>query len=162
MKLRRVTLALLFATLPACASMQEPEDQRTTQGPTAEELWVYRVALQNGREPNFDERRYWENQLEQRITKYLGDHPEVANSVDVSTFRFFHQAQVGMSKEQVLILLGPPLALTTDAGELEKLARRYWTDMKGNVTEAWAYPFGWRLYFNGSRLADITQYRPRK
>ena len=66
-----------------------------------------------------------------------------------------------MSKEQALILLGAPAQTTTDAAELEKLARKYWSEIQGNATEAWVYPLGWRLYFSGSRLVDITQYQPR-
>ena len=41
---------------------------------------------------------------------------------------------------------------------MEKLARRYWPSIKGNATEAWVYPEGWRLYFKDSIVVDITQY----
>ncbi len=42
---------------------------------------------------------------------------------------------------------------------METLARAYWPAIKGgNVTEAWVYPLGWRLFFNGPRIVDITQY----
>jgi hypothetical protein len=30
--------------------------------------------------------------------------------------------------------------------------------IQGNATEAWVYPLGWRLYFAGMKLVDITQY----
>ena len=134
------------------------KEQRTTQGPLAEDLFAANMWLTNGREPNFDERRHWSNQIDIRISQYLQRHPEAANSLDVSTFRFVRQVSVGQSAEQVLILLGPPLARTTDEAEMEKLARRYWTTMKGNVTEAWVYPDGWNLYFKDSTVVDITQY----
>ena len=105
-----------------------------------------------------DERRHWENQLDLKISQYLHSHPEAASSQDVMTFRFMKQASVGQTNEQVLILLGPPLARTTDEAEMEKLARRYWPYIKGNATEAWVYPDGWNLYFRDSTLVDITQY----
>lgn len=145
----------------ACAGLKSPLEQRTTQGPTAEELWVYRVLLLNRREPTFDERRHWEDQLDERIAAYLRSHPEVANSLEVSTFRFYRRAAVGMSSEQILILLDAPLATTRDPAEMAKLARRYWPEISGRATEAWVYPLGWHVFFAGSRVTDITQYLPR-
>jgi hypothetical protein len=79
----------------------------------------------------------------------------------VSTFRFYRRVAVGQTKEQVLILLGPPSAVTTDQAEIEKLARKYAPAIKGNATEAWVYPLGWSLFFAGPRLVDITQYLER-
>ena len=96
--------------------------------------------------------------MELKISQYLREHPDTANSIETAAFRFYRQASVGQSKEQVFILLGPPVGTTTDAAEMEKLARRYWPELKGNVTEAWVYPLGWNLYFAGQRLVDITQY----
>jgi hypothetical protein len=143
--------------LAACASMRAVE-QRTTQGPSAEQLWTLRVMMANGREPSFEERRYWQDRMDLAIEDYLRRHQDFGNSLQVSTFRFLRQTEVGMSKEQVLILLGPPLAVTTDAGQMEKIARRYWPLIQGNATEAWVYPLGWNFYFTGPRLVDITQY----
>ena len=155
---RRILLVALLVTLAACASARVKE-QRTTQGPMAEDLWMTSVILANGREPNFDERRHWTNQLELKISQYLHQHPEVANSLDVSTFRFVRQVSVGQTKEQVLILLGRPLSATTDKAEMEKLARAYWPAVQGTeASEAWLYPAGWRLYFKDTNLVDITQY----
>ena len=133
-------------------------EQRTTQGPSARELWTLRMIVQNGREPTMDERIEWENQMETKITQFLNQHPETANSLQVTAFRFDRRATVGMSKEQVMLLLEAPVAITGNETDMEKLARRYWGALKGNVTEAWVYPLGWNLYFAGSRLVDITQY----
>jgi hypothetical protein len=152
-----VGAALLVAA--ACATRSAVE-QRTTQGPTARELWTHRVLADNGREPTFDERQHWERALDRQISNYLAEHPEVANSLDVSTFRFFRRVAVGMSKAQVMILLGAPLSVTMSAAEMETLARKYWPGIEGNATEAWTYPLGWRLFFAGERLIDITQYLP--
>ena len=129
-----IALVAILTFLAGCASLRVKE-QRTTQGPLAEDLFITIVYMANGREPNFDERRHWENQLDYRISQYLHSHPEAANSQDVMTFRFMKQASVG-----------------------QKLARRYWPYIKDNATEAWVYPDGWNLYFKDSTLVDITQY----
>ena len=64
-----------------------------------------------------------------------------------------------MSKEQVVILLGPPAPRPRDAAEMEKLARQYWPAIRARkVTETWSIRWGWHLYFAGEKLADITQY----
>lgn len=153
---RAVLLVSALTLVTGCKST--PVEQRTTHGPSAEEFFFLQSVMTNRREPSFDERRYWEGQLDWRITQYLNQHPEDANAVDVSTFKFYRRAAIGQSKEQVMILLGAPLAVTSDAGEIEKLAHRYASLIKGNATEAWAYPVGWTIYFAGTRVIDITQY----
>jgi len=158
--IRGVTRSILVAgllILAACTSYRIKE-QRVTQGPMAEDLFMTRGIMANGKEPNFDERRHWNNQIDLKISQYLNRNQDSANSVDVSTFRFIRQVSVGQSDEQVLILLGPPIEKTTDDAEMEKLARKYWPSIKGNATEAWVYPAGWRLYFKDSKVVDITQY----
>src|SRR5215831_3684665 len=159
-KILRVLSVLVVVgglALSGCASMRRVE-QRTTQGPSARELWYLRMLVQNGREPTQDERLDWENQMETRVTQYLNEHPEAANSLQVTAFRFDRRAAVGMGKEQIMLLLEAPVGITGSEPDMEKLARRYWPMLKGNVTEAWIYPMGWNLYFAGSRLVDITQY----
>ena len=119
------------------------------------------MALANGREPTFDERLHWERQLDFAISRYLAKDQEFASSPELSTFRLDRRTVVGMSKEQVAILLGAPQRTTTDTGEIETLAGKYWPEIQTHATEAWVYPLGWRLYFAGARLVDITQYQPR-
>jgi len=157
-----LALAMLPLLLGGCQSMNPPIEQRTTQGPTALEIWMFRMMAANGREPTFDERRYWDDEMEARIGAYLREHPEVANSLEVTSFRLYRRVTAGMTREQVLLLLGPPLAMSRDAGDMEQRARRYWADLKGKVDEAWAYPQGWSLFFSGDRVADITQYLENK
>ena len=157
---RRVLLVAGLLALAACAAYRTKE-QRTTEGPMAEDIWALKVVLANGRDPNIDERRRWDNQLELRISQYLREHPEAANSLDVSTFRFIRQVSIGQTAEQVLILLGPPALRITDEGEIAQLARQYWPAVQSsNPTEAWTYPAGWRLYFKDLKVVDITQYLP--
>jgi hypothetical protein len=152
-----VALAMLAGG--ACATRMGVE-QRTTQGPTAQQMFNYRVMTETGHEPTFDERRQWDEQIEQRISAYLREHPDKANALDVSTFRFLRQPQVGMDKDQILILLGAPLSVSGDQGQMQKIARRYWPEIQGNATEVWVYPLGWNLFFAGQKLIDITQYFP--
>lgn len=152
----RAVLAVVLAAA-ACASGRPQIEQRTTQGPEAEVMWTYRVAVANGREPTFDEKLSWERQLDLAIGRYLAKDQAFANSPELSTFRFARRAVVGMSKEQVTILLGAPERATTDPGEIETLAGKYWPDVRPHATEAWVYPIGWHLYFSDSRVVDITQ-----
>lgn len=159
--LRVVGLVCVAAVLAACGTLRPPLEQRTTQGPTAAELWLYRVGLANNRQPTFEESRHWEDDLDDRIAKYLRANPSAANSLDVSTFRFLRRAAVGQTKEQIMILLGPPLATTSDPVEMEKVARKFWPDIKPRAQEAWMYPLGWYFYFGDSRVVDITQYQLR-
>jgi hypothetical protein len=161
----RIWLAVLVV-LTACGcravgplrEFGDKVEQRTTEGLTADQMFTYKSITQNGREPNFDEKITWRDSIDLKIRDYLRQHPEDANSLQVSRFRFDRRATVGMSKEQILILLGPPDEVATDAARMQELARKYWSEMQGNVTEAWIYPLGWNYYFAGDRLKDITQF----
>lgn len=155
------SVPFLLIALAGCAQFR-PTEQRASQGPMAEEVWAATVLLTSGRQPTLEETHQWEVQIDRRISQYLAQHPEVANSPEVQIFQFVRQVAVGMSKEQVVILLGAPPIATKDVAEIEKLARRYWPSIKPKkVTEAWAYPQGWRLYFSESTVVDITQYLER-
>jgi hypothetical protein len=156
-----VLACAVVLALTACKTLQPPIEQRTTQGPTAEDLWMYKVVTTNGREPTFDERRHWQDDIDFRVGQYLREHPDAANSLDISTFRFLRRTAVGMTQEQVLILLGPPVARTTDPAEIEKLARKFWPAVKDQAKEAWVYPLGWYIYLADGRVVDITQYLER-
>lgn len=138
----------------------KPFEQRTTEGPSAEQAFAYRVSQQNGREPTFDERQTWNDDLDLKVARYLDAHPEDANSFSVTKFRSLRQTAVGMSKEQVTILLGPPVATTTEADRMADLGRKYWSHFQDRPTEAWSYPGGWSLFFVGDRIVDITQFLP--
>lgn len=150
----------LVALLSGGCAMRREVEQRTTQGPTALQMFNWKVLSETGREPMFEEKRVWDQQIEDLISAYLRKHPDKANSFDVTTFRFLRQVTVGMDKEQVLILLGAPAVISGDQDQMEKIARRYWPQIQGNATEVWVYPLGWNMFFAGQRLIDITQYVP--
>jgi hypothetical protein len=65
-----------------------------------------------------------------------------------------------MDKEQVTILLGAPLTLSTDAAQMATWARRHWPDLRGRADEAWTYPLGWTVFFEKGKVVDLTQYLP--
>jgi hypothetical protein len=156
-----LAIALVVLHAAGCAPFwSKPTEQRTTEGLTAEQVFTYRVLRQNGREPNFEEWRTWRDDMDERISAYLREHPDAANAFDMTKFRLLRQTSVGMTKPQVQILLGPPEGTTSDAAQIEKVARRYWPLIKEKATEVWVYPLGWNLYFAGDRLIDITQYLP--
>lgn len=155
-------LAVLVSLLSACLTKSRSAvEQRTTQGPTAELFWTAKMLVQNGRAPNFEEKRHWENDIDERIAAYLRTHQHAANSLEVSSFRFNRQVVVGMDKEQVAILLGDPARSSTDPAEMSNVARAYWPFMRGKVSEVLVYPFGWAFFFERGKLVDITQYVPR-
>ena len=159
---KRPLVAVVLCVLTGCAVLVPPIDQRTTQGPTAAEFWTARVMTQTGRSPSFEERRHFEDEMDERIARYLREHQDAANSITVTSFRSLRQVTVGMDQGQVEILLGAPLTTTRDAAQMQTLARHHWPDIrdKAKPDEAWTYPFGWVIYFKESRVADITQYLP--
>jgi hypothetical protein len=155
---RVAVLAGLALALGACAMFTPPVDQRTPHGPSADEFFVMRSIEANGRHPSFEERRHWEDHIDDQIGRYLREHPRAASDLNVSNFKFFRRSTVGMTKDQITILLGPPLASTTEPAEIEKLARRFAPQIKARAKEAWMYPLGWNFYFAEDRVVDITQY----
>lgn len=158
MRARSILIPAVAVLLVGCA-LRRPIEQRTTLGPTARELWTWRMTAQLGREPSFEERRHFDDELEQRIARYLAEHPEDAGALNVSTFRFDRQVSVGMSQEQVRILLGPPAARIADEAAMEQQARRFWPDIRPAARKAWAYPLGWTVYFGErDRVVDITRF----
>ena len=154
----RIISALVLVVLAGCASSMGAVEDRTTHGPKAEQIWMAQVMERTGRMPSFEESNAWRDQSDQRISRFLMQHPEVANSFEVQGFRFDKQVSVGMTKEQVTVLLGAPEAIVTDVKDLEKLARKYWPSMKDKVSEAWLYTLGWRVFMHEDKVVDLVQY----
>jgi len=156
-------VAVVVWLLAGCSVLLPPIDQRTTQGPTAAEFWTVRVMQQTGRSPSFEEKRHFEEDLDERIGRYLREHEAAASSSTILSFRSLRQVTVGMEKGQVEVLLGPPLTTTRDAAQMQNLARHHWPEVrdKSKPDEAWSYPFGWVVYFSNSRVVDITQHLRR-
>ena len=154
----RTALAALgfLCTLSACASSKEPLVQRATEGPTADQMYAARFAGDYGRQPTFDETSAFRGQLEDRVSAYLTRHPDLSTSTRASQFTFHRRAAVGMTREEVVLLLGPPSSQTTDPPRMEAAAKQFWPAVGRQATEMWSYPDGWSLYFDGDRLVDLT------
>jgi hypothetical protein len=151
-----VTVLLASLALGGCALFTV--EQRTTDGPTAEEMWKERFRVANGRSPSFTEKQTFDDQMDARVREFLAKNPQVASSLRVSNLRFLRQTTVGVTKDEVTLLLGTPQGVTDDAAQMERLARKFWPSVKPQAKEAWSYPGGWTLYFDGDTLTDITRY----
>ena len=160
--MRRVALVLAAVVLgTGCAGLTQTVDERTSQGPTADEFWMTKMLSSNGRYPTFEEKRHFQDELDARIARYLRENQQAASDpLTVQAFRNLHQVTAGMQKGQVEVLLGTPFTTSDDAQQMANWARRHWPEIRGRADEAWGYPFGWIFYFNKGKLVDITQYLP--
>jgi len=159
---RALGLAVLvaLACVSGCASstqhQYDKEVQRATEGPSADEVFASRFAKGYGRPPSFDESNAFRDDLDQRTTEYLVQHPDLSVSPRASQFTFHRRIAVGMTKEEVVLLGGTPSGTTQDEAAMQEAARTFWPDIKDHANEMWTYPGGWQLYFEGDRLADLT------
>lgn len=155
---RRRCLLLLASLLwlAGCGGLMTSDVQRASEGPTADEVYRARFVRGYARVPTFDEEAAFRAELDRRLNDYLRRHPELATSPRLSQFRFHRRVAVGMTREEVLLLLGPADAATTDRKAMEAIAKPFWPAIRDRAGEMWAYPGGWQLYLDGDRLADIT------
>ena len=156
LRLAGVVAAGLMAV--ACATPQ-PVIEQTTRGPIAQELQIARSYAANGRDMGWDEKRHYEEQMEEKIFKYLREHPELQNETRYSTFRFWRQVSVGSTKEEVKVLLDDPDERTIDPALMASLARRHWSQVQGKAKEAWVYPLGWVLYIDDKAVVSMIRVR---
>ncbi|HKZ07067.1 MAG TPA: hypothetical protein VJU81_16505 [Methylomirabilota bacterium] len=143
--------------LAGCAStMGEVPLQRATVGPGADEIFTARFARGYARLPSFDETNKFRDDLDRRVGDYLAKNPQIATSPRASQFRFERRVDVGMSKPEVTLLLGPPDLTTDDRAVMQANAGLFWPEIGRRAQEMWRYPSGWSLYFEGDRLVDLT------
>ena len=76
--------------------------------------------------PTFDETSGFRGDLDLRVSQYLGRHPDVSSSPRVSRFTFARRVAVGMSKEEVVLLIGPPVATTQEGARRQEAAKQFW------------------------------------
>ena len=144
----------------ACATPQ-PVIEQTTRGPIAQEIQIARSFAANGRDMGWDEKRHYEEQLEEKVFKYLREHPDFQNETRYSTFRFWRQVSVGSTKEEVKVLLDDPDERTIDPALMASLARRHWSQVQTKAKEAWVYPLGWVLYIDDKAVVSMIRARGR-
>ncbi len=142
----------------ACATAP-PIVENTTRGPKAAEMHIVRSFNANGREPGWDEKRQFEDQLDEKVFKYLREHPEIENDTRYSSFRFWRQVTIGSTKEEVRILLEEPDQRTIDPALMASLSRRHWTQVQTKAKEAWVYPLGWVLYMDDKVVVSMIRER---
>jgi hypothetical protein len=159
MRLPRLAGLLLAATLAAgCGLLTEPRPvfEQTNRGPSSDEVFVIRTYLRLGRQPSFDERRRFQDHLDDRVRRYLREHPEIEQSSRYSDIRFWHQVGEGSSRDEVRLLLDEPDETTGDAARMAQLAERFWPTLSARAKEAWVYP-GWVLFFDDRGLTAFIK-----
>jgi len=153
----RMAVGMLALSALGCLLAMPQVVERVPQGPKAQELFYYRSYLYNNREPSFDERRKWEDLLEDRVVKYLREHSELERDTRYSDFRFWRQVVIGSTRGEVRTLLDEPDEQTIDPALMASMAQQHWTSMQPKAKEAWVYPPGWVLYFDDNAIVDITR-----
>jgi hypothetical protein len=146
--IRTAGLAAAMALLGSCTSMTEPVLERTTRGPSAEEFFIQQSYATNGRPPNFDEKRVWQDQMDEKVFKYLREHPELEATSRYTEFRFWRQVTNGSTPGEVKVLLGEPRERTIDPALMASLGEQHWPAVRTTAKEAWVYPLGWVVFFD--------------
>ena len=146
--LTRLAWLLVAVAGLGCAATQSEVVERVSQGPKGEELFLLRTYLANGRAPNFDERRMWQDRIDERVSRYLREHPELERAERYSDFRFWRQVSVGATRDEVRTLLEEPDEETIDPALMGALAKRHWEGIQKRAAEAWLYPVSWVIFFD--------------
>ena len=154
-RMARVLLALVVTVAVGCATELD-KVERTTRGPSAEELMLARSFAINGRTPNFEEKRHWQRAVEERVYTYLRDHPELQQSPRYTEFRFLWQVTPGSTAAEVRVLLEEPQERTVDPARMAALAERHWGELRAKVKEAWVYEPAWAIYFDDAGVVAIV------
>ena len=152
----RPILLVLLAGAGCLMGSSEPTVYRSAVGPRADEIYNERFVRSYGRAPTFEETFAWREELAQGIAAYFVRHPEVAISPRSQDFRLYRRVALGMSREEVTVLLGRPVGATSEPKAMEAGAKQFWPEVRPRAKEMWLYAPGWRLYFDEDRLVDIT------
>jgi hypothetical protein len=147
----------LAALLTSSCTMGEPVLERTSRGPSAEEFFIQQSYAVNGRAPNFDEKRVWQDQMDAKVFKYLREHPELESTSRYSEFRFWRQVTTGSTPGEVRVLLGEPRERTIDPALMASLGEQHWQAVRGTAQEAWVYPLGWVVFFDDKGVVDLLR-----
>jgi hypothetical protein len=154
-------LLILLGTTGCLSLPASDQPERMGRGPRAEEMFYARIAQRADREPNFDERRVFKDQMDERVFKYLRENPEIEQKSYYSEFRFWRQVSEGATTEEVRVLLYDPLEQTIDPARMGALAKGQWAgDVRDKAKEAWVYPLGWILYFDDKGVVTMLR-RPQ-
>jgi len=150
-------VALALAAAAGCGGIKTEKVERTSRGPTAEDIFVTRSYAINGRAPSFDEKRTWEAETEERVFKYLRAHPELEQTTRYSDFRFWWQVVNGSTPAEVRVLLEEPPERTIDPARMAALADKQWSALEPKAVEAWAYPNSWVIFFDDASVIGMVR-----
>jgi hypothetical protein len=152
-------LALLLAGVAAagCGATMREVAERVGRGPRAEELYLARSFAGSGRQPTFDEKRMWEDRLDDRVRRYQREHPELEQTPRYTDVRFWRQVGHGATRDEVRALLEEPDEQTIDPALMGALAEQHWTAIGPKAREAWVYPLGWVIYFDDAGAVDFIR-----
>ena len=131
------------------------------RGPRAEEMFFARVAQRSDREPSFDEKRQFKDLMDERVYRYLREHPEIEQQARYSEFRFWRQVSEGSTHGEVRALLDEPLEQSIDPARMGAMAKVHWPDIRNKAKEVWLYPLGWLLYFDDKGVVAMLR-RPQQ
>ncbi|HEY7037325.1 MAG TPA: hypothetical protein VID28_00670 [Methylomirabilota bacterium] len=154
--LRAAALATLGVVVGSCLT-PPPVLERTTRGPNAEEFFVQQSYATNGRPPSFDEKRIWQDQMDEKVKKYLRDHPELEDTARYTEFRFWRQVAPGSTPGEVKVLLGEPREQTIDPDMMSFYGEQHWVAVRATAKEAWVYPLGWVVFFDDKGVVDMLR-----
>ena len=155
MKAGPLPCLLLAALLVAACAGRLDTVEWTTRGPSAEEFFVTRSYVINGRAPSFDEKRRWESEVEERVYKYLREHPELEQTSRYTDFRFWWQITTGSTPAEVRVLLEEPQEQTIDPARMAALAERHWSEIQVKAKEAWVYGPAWVIYLDDASVVAM-------
>jgi hypothetical protein len=153
-------LGCLLLVVGGCALNKMEKVERTSRGPSAEDLFVRHSYAVNGRAPSFEEKRIWEAETEDRVFKYLRAHPELEQTTRYSDFRFWWQVTKGNTPAEVRVLLEEPPERTIDPARMAALAAKQWSALEGKATEAWVYPSSWVIFFDDTSVIEMVRRVP--
>ena len=153
---RSAAVAALGLLVGACLT-PPPVLERTTRGPNAEEFFDQQSYATNGRPPSFDEKRIWQDQMDEKVKKYLRDHPEIEDTSRYTEFRFWRQVAPGSTPGEVKVLLGDPREQTIDPDMMAFYGEQHWVAVRSTAKEAWVYPRGWVVFFDDKGVVDMLR-----
>ena len=124
-------------------------------------MFYARIAQRSDREPNFDERRQFKDQMDERVFKYLREHPEIEQKVALQRVPLLAPGERGQPRGEVRVLLDEPVEQTIDPALMGALAKAAVAgDVRDKAKEAWVYPLGWVLYFDDKGVVSMLR-RPQ-
>jgi hypothetical protein len=95
--------------------------------------------------------------MDEKVFKYLREHPELESTARYTEFRFWRQVAPGSTPGEVKVLLGEPREQTVDPALMGALGEQHWVALRPTVKEAWVYPLGWVVYFDDTGVVEMLR-----